>query len=84
MSIASDLEGNNPKSTYLVGYNTVDPYRISGGGYFLKWNSSTGLFTSATGGGAAFLDYSPMDTNYRSFNPASTIIEFLGSLPKVG
>jgi hypothetical protein len=73
-------------SNYLVGYQPRDPYQISGGGYFLKWNSSTGLFTSAQnsspGPGAVFLDYNPGDKNYRSFNPSSTIIELLGSLPR--
>ena len=73
-------------SNYLVGYQPQDPYQISGGGYFLKWNSSTGLFTSSQnsspGPGATFSDYNPGDSNYRSFNPSSTIIGLLGSLPK--
>jgi hypothetical protein len=72
----------NAVSSYLVGYIVQDPYRVAPGQYFLKWNSSTGLFTSAGSAGSAFLDYTINDRPYRIFDPTSTTISFEGSLPK--
>lgn len=72
----------NAVSSYIVGYIPQDPYRVPPGQYFLKWNSSTGLFTSAGAAGAAFLDYTVSDSAYRNFDPTSTTISFEGSLPK--
>jgi hypothetical protein len=72
-------------STYLTGHVARDPYRVVTDTiptYFLKWNASSGTFTSARGVSAAILDYAPAEPNYRSFNPLNVVIPFTGSLPK--
>ncbi len=80
--IDGEYHAVNAVSSYLVGYISQDPYRVPPDQYFLKWNSSTGLFTSAGAAGAAFLDYTVSDSAYRNFDPTSTTISFEGSLPK--
>lgn len=75
-------------SAYLLGYNPVDPYKIDGPPLYLKWNAASGTFTSAqsvstgSGGVPIFGDYAPADPSYRSFDPLTIPITFIGSLPK--
>lgn len=75
-------------SAYLTGHNPIDPYKIDGPPLYLKWNSASGTFTSAQsvstgdGGVPIFGDYAPADPGYRSFNPLTIPITFIGGLPK--
>lgn len=80
--IDGEYHAVNAVSSYLVGYISQDPYRVPPNQYFLKWNSSTGLFTSAGATGSLFLDYTVSDSAYRIFDPTSITFDFVGELPK--